>query len=135
MPKSRRARAPCDRDLCDNLYQHDSKLTAKPIWKLSRPLVLGCRGGVGRAPDSGCSCSSSRLVLRTRLQPWKSHFPAGPGHPPQQPPSPLGREQGPQNGGRWVSSFRLEVPLPLRVSGFPGCKDSRGQFMQMAWHS
>lgn len=31
MPKSRRARAPCDRDLCDHLYQHDSKLTAKPI--------------------------------------------------------------------------------------------------------
>lgn len=47
-------------------------LRARPIWKLSPPLILGCRGGVGGAPDSVCICSSSGLVL------WPSSSPGNP---------------------------------------------------------
>lgn len=76
----------------------------------------------GRGPDSECICSSSRRKLWTGLQPWKSHFPARPGHPHTSHPPHQDLNKGPESCRRWVSSSRLHVPLPLRALGSCRCK-------------
>lgn len=95
-------------------------LRAEPIWKLSPSPPQDAEERWVGAPTLYI-CSSSALLLWTRLQPWKPHFPARPGHPHTRHLLHWGLSNGTCRGAALRSS--PHAPLPLGASGSPGCKD------------
>lgn len=91
-------------------------LRAEPIWKRSpSPPQAAEERWVG-APTRYI-CSSSALLLWTRLQPWKSPFPARPGHPHTRHLPHWGLSHGTCRGAALRS--RPARPFTSRSFGFP----------------